>query len=320
MNRAVFFWYSIWVLLILWLLALVFLDSYVPRVVLLLWLVVSFVVKKPKRWPAFQSWVRRNLGPDAVAWFSLKIDADDFHAAVAAAEDAKRGCGDALDAAAAERARAPLLFTFAPHGTSSVNVNFLKNMSGLWEKAKLPDVSMLIGSGFWLLPLAREWYSFVGCLPVRPALVKALFRKRRDLGLVPGGFEEAVFSQPGTNELWIRRRKGFLKYALQGGYGVVPCFAFGEADMVEQVQLGKVARAKFAGATRIPAVMPKSLNCFPSKPVSLVVGAPLWLPTIAAPTPADIDTWHAKYLDAVQRLYDKHRAAHGAADIDLVMH
>ena len=44
--------------------------------------------------------------------------------------------------------------------------------------------------------------------------------------------------------------------------------------------------------------------------MTTVVGAPLQLPRIAKPTPADVAEWHGKYVKALEATFEKHRATY----------
>jgi hypothetical protein len=52
--------------------------------------------------------------------------------------------------------------------------------------------------------------------------------KNQSLGLYPGGFEEATITSQKKNKVYLKNRKGFIKYALKYGYTVYPAFTFGE--------------------------------------------------------------------------------------------
>lgn len=44
-----------------------------------------------------------------------------------------------------------------------------------------------------------------------------LFRQRSDFGILPGGMEEVALFEFGRERVYLKRRKGFIKYALQHG-------------------------------------------------------------------------------------------------------
>lgn len=45
--------------------------------------------------------------------------------------------------------------------------------------------------------------------------------------VVVGGADEALLAYPGTNDIVLERRKGFVKLAIQTGASLVPIFTFG---------------------------------------------------------------------------------------------
>ncbi|CAL8148791.1 unnamed protein product [Orchesella dallaii] len=53
--------------------------------------------------------------------------------------------------------------------------------------------------------------------------------------LIPGGAPEALDFNPDTYILQLKRRKGFIKVALQNGSPLVPVFSFGETEVYSQV-------------------------------------------------------------------------------------
>ncbi len=50
----------------------------------------------------------------------------------------------------------------------------------------------------------------------------------KSLGLVPGGYEQASLTTLNEFRLYLKKRKGFIKYALRYGYTLRPVLCFGE--------------------------------------------------------------------------------------------
>ncbi|KAF9016180.1 DAGAT-domain-containing protein [Hymenopellis radicata] len=53
--------------------------------------------------------------------------------------------------------------------------------------------------------------------------------------IVVGGAAESLSAHPGTADLTLRRRLGFIKIAIQHGADLVPVFSFGENDIFQQM-------------------------------------------------------------------------------------
>lgn len=47
-------------------------------------------------------------------------------------------------------------------------------------------------------------------------------QKKKTIGMLPGGFEEATITSPKELRIFIQNRKGFIKYALKYGYTIRP--------------------------------------------------------------------------------------------------
>lgn len=51
------------------------------------------------------------------------------------------------------------------------------------------------------------------------------------LTIVVGGAAESLSAHPGTADLTLKRRMGFIKLAIRQGADLVPVFSFGENDV-----------------------------------------------------------------------------------------
>ncbi len=56
-------------------------------------------------------------------------------------------------------------------------------------------------------------------------------KRGRNVLIVPGGARESIVAHPGTMNLLLRNRKGFVRLALNQGKPLVPVLSFGETDM-----------------------------------------------------------------------------------------
>jgi len=129
--------------------------------------------------------------------------------------------------------------------------------------------------------------------------------------LIPGGTSEPLDCHPNTNIVHLKKRKGFVKLALKNGSPLVPVFVFGETDIFDQVKNpeGSFLRTCQNKLLKIIGLPPFILTrVFPNPvPVTTVVGAPISVEKIDEPTREDIDSLHAKYVDALSELYYSNR-------------
>ena len=151
--------------------------------------------------------------------------------------------------------------------------------------------------------------------------MKKLMAAGSNIALLPGGFEEATIQSYGVESVYIKHRKGFIKYALQYGYRVHPCYTFGECDSFITFTPFKKLRL-WLNTFKLPAVLfLGSFYCplFPrsSSSIHTVIGDPIELPQMECPTPRDVDLWHARYMSALEALFEKHKTEVGKGHMQL---
>jgi len=221
---------------------------------------------------------------------------------------------------------APFLLAFHPHGMFSWGyfghggMHLALNPSD--EVLPPTAVTGLITDVLVMQPLWR--FVFIRWLRVldsasKPAFLR-LMRARKNIGLLPGGFHEASISELGKDRVYLKKRFGFIKYALQFGYGVYPIYTFGESDTYYNPSGGYWWRLKLNDHD-VPAIFPIGKWWCPLLPrhdvgLHTVVGKKLVLPKIEEPTPEDVAKWHAVYVGELKALFDRHKAtcsARGAA-------
>jgi 2-acylglycerol O-acyltransferase 2 len=198
------------------------------------------------------------------------------------------------------------LFCYHPHG--------IYTLGCLKIAAERPDVTVL--SSPFLYHFAPVFRFIVGILKGenfgsvgRKDLMNIMKKGRTPLMLVPGGFHEATIVCPGTERVYLKNRKGFVKYALRHGYDLVPCYTIGESDLMANPQ-GAWGFRFFMNALSLPAVLPWGFPLLPLLPrrgVEMVttIGPPVKVPRIRNPTDEDVKEYHKRYMAALQELYDR---------------
>mmetsp|Transcript_8120 Transcript_8120/g.19960 ORF Transcript_8120/g.19960 Transcript_8120/m.19960 type:complete len:342 (+) Transcript_8120:149-1174(+) len=211
----------------------------------------------------------------------------------------------------------PNLYAFHPHGA------FCMGWSVLFCSKIMNEgmVRFVFSPVLYASPLFRLWCRLVG----RPGsaskgamigyMKERKDKKRRDhLALPPGGFEEATLSCVGKDRVYIKKRVGFVKLALQHGYNVVPVYTFGENNTYSNVQ-GLWKFRLWLNSLGFPAIVVFGswLNPFLPKRdergISVVIGDPLVLPKLPNPTREEVTLWHDKYMASLVRLFEEHKEA-----------
>jgi len=128
-----------------------------------------------------------------------------------------------------EAEKHPVLLAYSPHGVFCHAFSGSHGVlhPGLAEKG----VKFLLAGPLFHAPVFRHLVVALGNIrSASRASVVACMQQRKHLALLPGGIEEASLAQPGREAVFIRKRLGFIKLALQHGYTIHPVYSFGEAS------------------------------------------------------------------------------------------
>jgi len=214
----------------------------------------------------------------------------------------------------------PYLFGLHPHGiiSYSAQANFSNDYSdfaNLFPGVKLRTATL--ASNF-NLPITREWLLGLGYVDASRSTLLSLMKRHYSVMIVIGGAEEALYARPGATELVLQKRKGFVRLAMQAGASLVPTYGFGENDLFDQVANPPgsfVRKAQEWGKEKLGFSIPLysgrgifnyNYGMLPHRqPLTTVVGAPIDLPHIAEPTDSQVDEYHAKYMEGLEKLFEE---------------
>lgn len=200
----------------------------------------------------------------------------------------------------------PTVLCYHPHGLVAQGLLYLlvlpelngyKILGAPALQALCPLIRMLFNSGHVGLGSASRSY------------MKQAMMERENVLLVPGGIQEASLMEFGKEKLFLKQRKGFVRYALQHGYSLTPVYVFGESLSYSQFTNKGTALRFMLNRKWIPTVFAcgdwRSPFCLLPKryPLLLVVGRPLRLPRIEHPSREDVDEYHRMYMHELRRLY-----------------
>jgi hypothetical protein len=205
----------------------------------------------------------------------------------------------------------PMLYAIHPHGAFCMGWSVLF-CSKIMNEGR---VRFCFSPALYASPLFRLWCRLVG----RPGSASKADMigymnktKPEHLALPPGGFEEATLSCQNKDRVYIKKRVGFVKLALQNGYNVVPVYAFGENQTYANVQgLWKVRL--WLNSLPCPAIVVFGSWLLPLLPkrhpmgLKVVVGDPLVLPKIPEPTRKEVKLWHDKYVASLVKLFEENK-------------
>uniref|UniRef100_K3WBZ2 Acyltransferase n=1 Tax=Globisporangium ultimum (strain ATCC 200006 / CBS 805.95 / DAOM BR144) TaxID=431595 RepID=K3WBZ2_GLOUD len=205
------------------------------------------------------------------------------------------------------------MYAFHPHGilTCGMAINGAHHL-----RFAESDARWLVAENLFWFPALRDMLKWLEFDSVSKSSFVKLMEKGDNIGFVPGGFEEATLYQYGKHRVFIKKRFGFIKLALQYGYKVYPAYTFGEELTFTAFPFLLRWRLKL-NEFKIPgAAFIGSPFCFfmPRSEVDLVtvVGHPIQFPHIEHPTKDDVQKYHALYVAKLQTLFDKHKGKYAA--------
>lgn len=135
-----------------------------------------------------------------------------------------------------------------------------------------------------------------------------------------GGAQEALNARPGIYKLVLKKRKGFVRCAIQTGASIVPVFSFNEVEIFDQMsnEPGTKLRKFQEICKKLTGVAPTvfigrgflqySFGLIPRRyPITTVVGTPLETVRNETPTNEEIDDLHEKFIAALTKLFEDHK-------------
>eukprot|EP00798_Chlamydomonas_sp_ICE-L_P019496 gene19496-26159_t len=203
------------------------------------------------------------------------------------------------------------LFAMMPHGIASISgwLSFCTDATGFSQIFPGINCRCLTLDPIFSAPIIREYALLQGIRSVGKRSINNILTggPGSSVVLVPGGATESLMASPGTMDLCLARRKGFVRMALKTGAALVPVMAFGENELFhtfvapEGTMTDKVLKfVKKTTGFGVPLFWGFGLlggkGLLPyAQPLNTVVGKPIHLPSYMRPI-NDGQTYVRTYL------------------------
>ncbi|OSX64047.1 hypothetical protein POSPLADRAFT_1045179 [Postia placenta MAD-698-R-SB12] len=138
--------------------------------------------------------------------------------------------------------------------------------------------------------------------------------------IVVGGAAESLSARPGTADLTLRKRLGFIKIAIQHGADLVPVFSFGENDIYQQMPNEKgtsvyALQKKFQNVFgfTLPlfhgrGLLNYNLGLMPyRRRIVVVVGHPIHVEKCEKPTLEEVTHVQQLYIEELIRIWNTYK-------------
>eukprot|EP00928_Gymnodinium_smaydae_P016489 TRINITY_DN16193_c0_g3_i1.p1 TRINITY_DN16193_c0_g3~~TRINITY_DN16193_c0_g3_i1.p1 ORF type:complete len:445 (+),score=67.72 TRINITY_DN16193_c0_g3_i1:96-1337(+) len=219
------------------------------------------------------------------------------------------------------------IFGYHPHGIISVGAlcNFATEAVGFSKLFPGIDIRLLTLAVNFRIPFLREYLLGLGVNDASRESIEGNLQRGPGAAvmLVVGGARESLAAAPGTYNLVLENRKGFVKMALRTGASLVPVFSFGETDVFGVWQADKLLKFQlmmqkqmgfaipfFFGRALTGGVLHRvfgfTRGVMPLRmPVHSIVGRPIHVDApVAEPTKDQIDELHARYMEELHTVYE----------------
>lgn len=206
----------------------------------------------------------------------------------------------------------PTVFAINPHGVFSIS------WAHCYLTEELHHAYFCFSTLLRLNPFLRVLTQLTGHpSDIKKETVIDHMKNGRSIALIPGAWHEASLHNDQVDRLYIKKRQGFVKYALEYGCTITPTYCFGEKDTYKNVQ-GFYGFRFWLNDRKILAILPWGKWWCPFLPLPAklhtVIGTPIELPHIPNPTSEDVDRWHQIYIEEMVELFDRYKVQFYGAD------
>ncbi|CAI6001342.1 unnamed protein product [Closterium sp. NIES-64] len=200
------------------------------------------------------------------------------------------------------------IFAFHPHGRMFYTNTMMIQTNYEWRKNFCPKGDFFAGAaaGFYSVPVLRNLLYLLGTMPASESNIRRELRKKNHMAIVIGGLKEVCLGTTShTDKLYLMRRKGFARIAVQEKVGVIPIYCFNENQLFKHDPVWflqfweKVNRHVNIGVPFMRGAWNLTLPF--RRDLLVVVGKPLF------PEEGEsVDDFHARYVTAITQLFHKY--------------
>lgn len=141
------------------------------------------------------------------------------------------------------------------------------------------------------------------------------------VGLIVGGARETFYTQPYAYKCVIKKRRGFVRIALETGVSLVPALSFGENNVYEMIDLKQgfwrrfIEKVCIRYSDRVPAfyngrgIFQQNYGLLPHRrPITTVIGAPMPLKKTPNPSDDEIEQTFELFCSHLNELFETHKS------------
>ena len=203
------------------------------------------------------------------------------------------------------------VFGWHPHGI--LILSRIHVYGGVWEKL-FPGIPFRVlgASPMFFVPGCREICLWFGAVDAGRKTAENVLRNNMSVAVYPGGSREIFSTDPNSSitTVVLNKRKGFVKLAVKESAELVPVFVFGEKKCYKRLNVPVKIRDWLLKNLKIPLIIfwGRFLTWYPFMAEQTVVfGEPIETGNVDVNSEDEINQLHAKYVDAVIKLFETHK-------------
>jgi len=216
------------------------------------------------------------------------------------------------------------VFGYHPHGIIGVGAmtTFATEATGFSEAFPGIRPHLLTLTNNFSIPIYRDWFLSLGITSVSKKSCSNILKAGpgSSITIVVGGASESLNARPGTADLTLRRRLGFIKVAIQHGASLVPVFSFGENDIFNQISNEK-GTTVYAIQSKFQSIFGFTLPLFHGRgllnynvglmpyrrPMTVVIGHPIHTEKCEKPTDEEVLRLQEVYINELTRIWNTYK-------------
>jgi 1-acyl-sn-glycerol-3-phosphate acyltransferase len=220
----------------------------------------------------------------------------------------------------------PYIFGQFPHHVASVGHLFVMNnlLSQFEQLVHSGPRAHLVANVLFQIPLARFLFLNLGCIDADKSTCNRALKDGMSLYLLPGGLQEQTLSVNDKETVFLKKRKGFVKLAIEHQATLVPIFCFGEAKAYKMIKWWqpfsiflannfRIGMPLYYGEHGIP-ILDRAIN----KKYDYVFGKPILTKQYEGKVTQDIiDDVHQQFIQELKDLYEENKKQFGNENIPL---
>ncbi|KAF9497753.1 DAGAT-domain-containing protein [Pleurotus eryngii] len=218
----------------------------------------------------------------------------------------------------------PYVFGYHPHGIIGMGAfaTFATEATGFSKAFPGIKPHLLTLASNFKMPIYRDILLALGICSVSKQSCSNILKSGPGsaITIIVGGAAESLSARPGTADLTLRRRLGFIKIAIQRGADLVPVFSFGENDIYQQMP-NEPGTTIYALQKKFQSIFGFTLPMFHGRGllnynlglmpyrrrIVAVTGKPIHVKQCDHPSSEEIFRIQKIYIDELTRIWDTYK-------------